>query len=64
MIKFRFSNFFLMLVFRKFDVKPQKIFHVSVMPCFDKKLEAARPHSENLAEYREVDCVLSTGTSY
>ncbi|EFO22045.1 cytosolic Fe-S cluster assembly factor [Loa loa] len=46
---------------RKFDVKPEKIFHASVMPCFDKKLEAARSHSGNYSDCREVDCVLSTG---
>uniref|UniRef100_A0A8R1Y6H0 Fe_hyd_lg_C domain-containing protein n=1 Tax=Onchocerca volvulus TaxID=6282 RepID=A0A8R1Y6H0_ONCVO len=46
---------------RKLDVRPEKIFHASVMPCFDKKLEAARSHSGNHSYYREVDCVLSTG---
>ncbi|VDN03315.1 unnamed protein product [Thelazia callipaeda] len=44
---------------RKFDLKPEKIFHTAVMPCFDKKLEAARPHPLKF-QYREVDCVLST----
>ncbi|MCP9258793.1 putative cytosolic Fe-S cluster assembly factor oxy-4 [Dirofilaria immitis] len=46
---------------RKLNVRPEKIFHASVMPCFDKKLEAARSHSGNYSYYREVDCVLSTG---
>ncbi|KAL4002120.1 Iron only hydrogenase large subunit C-terminal domain family protein [Acanthocheilonema viteae] len=46
---------------RKFNVRPEKIFHASVMPCFDKKLEAARSNSGNHFDWREVDCVLSTG---
>ncbi|VDK81332.1 unnamed protein product [Litomosoides sigmodontis] len=46
---------------RKFDIKPEKIFHASVMPCFDKKLEAARSVSNDNSHCREVDCVLSTG---
>lgn len=27
---------------RKFDISPDRIWHVAVMPCFDKKLEASR----------------------
>uniref|UniRef100_A0A0R3RKG9 Fe_hyd_lg_C domain-containing protein n=1 Tax=Elaeophora elaphi TaxID=1147741 RepID=A0A0R3RKG9_9BILA len=46
---------------RKFDVRPEEIFHASVMPCFDKKLEAARSNLEGHPDCREVDCVLSTG---
>lgn len=36
------------------------VYHVSVMPCYDKKLEASR---EDFASdgVREVDCVLTTG---
>ena len=41
---------------------PKGVFHAAVMPCFDKKLEAAR---EDLAIAGEgipdVDCVLTTG---
>ncbi|KAF0986898.1 hypothetical protein HZS_5947 [Henneguya salminicola] len=42
---------------------PDQIFHVSIMPCFDRKLEAYRPdlvvnHSGKVL--REVDHVLST----
>ena len=29
-------------VFRIFAAKDKDIYHVTVMPCFDKKLEAAR----------------------
>ncbi|GAB1300726.1 Cytosolic iron-sulfur assembly component 3 [Apodemus speciosus] len=43
---------------------PDKIYHVTVMPCYDKKLEASRPDFFN-QEYqiRDVDCVLTTGCS-
>ncbi|KAK9978332.1 hypothetical protein ABG768_020087 [Culter alburnus] len=43
-------------------ISPQKIYHVTVMPCYDKKLEASRPDfylSEH--ETREVDCVITSG---
>uniref|UniRef100_A0A671MR61 Iron hydrogenase small subunit domain-containing protein n=1 Tax=Sinocyclocheilus anshuiensis TaxID=1608454 RepID=A0A671MR61_9TELE len=34
-------------------VSPQQIYHVTVMPCYDKKLET-----------REVDCVITSGDTY
>lgn len=39
-----------------------RIYHVTVMPCYDKKLEASRPDFFN-QEYqtRDVDCVITTG---
>lgn len=42
--------------------RPNAIYHVAVMPCYDKKLEASRPDFF-LDEFdtREVDCVLTTG---
>ncbi|CAK6964786.1 cytosolic Fe-S cluster assembly factor narfl [Scomber scombrus] len=41
---------------------PQQIYHVAVMPCPDKKLEASRPDFYlNKPETREVDCVLTSG---
>ncbi|KAF3700223.1 Cytosolic Fe-S cluster assembly factor NARFL Iron-only hydrogenase-like protein 1 [Channa argus] len=41
---------------------PQQIYHVAVMPCFDKKLEASRSDFYlNKAETREVDCVITSG---
>lgn len=46
-------------------IEPQKIYHVTVMPCYDKKLEASRPDfylSE--AETREVDCVITSGKGH
>ncbi|KFP84801.1 Cytosolic Fe-S cluster assembly factor NARFL, partial [Apaloderma vittatum] len=41
---------------------PDQIYHVTVMPCYDKKLEASRPDFFN-QEYqtRDVDCVITTG---
>lgn len=40
---------------------PNQIYHVSIMPCYDKKLEASRPDFFLEAyETREVDCVLTT----
>ncbi|XP_012673808.1 cytosolic Fe-S cluster assembly factor narfl isoform X1 [Clupea harengus] len=41
---------------------PQRIYHVTVMPCYDKKLEASRPDFYlDEAETREVDCVITSG---
>ncbi|KAK2097204.1 Cytosolic iron-sulfur assembly component 3 [Saguinus oedipus] len=42
-------------------VTPDKVYHVTVMPCYDKKLEASRPDFFNQAhQTRDVDCVLTT----
>lgn len=47
------------------SLPPERIYHVSVMPCFDKKLEAARDDFFNASAgsegTRDVDCVLSAG---
>ncbi|XP_026859146.2 cytosolic Fe-S cluster assembly factor narfl isoform X1 [Electrophorus electricus] len=43
-------------------LEPQKIYHVTVMPCYDKKLEASRPDFYlRESETREVDCVITSG---
>jgi len=44
---------------RRRGVSADKVWHLSVMPCFDKKLEASR---EDFAEkgVRDVDCVITT----
>ncbi|KAK3250959.1 hypothetical protein CYMTET_39687 [Cymbomonas tetramitiformis] len=52
------------------NLRPQDIYHVSVMPCFDKKLEASRDDflapaasgasGEAPADVPEVDCVITT----
>ncbi|XP_069840171.1 cytosolic iron-sulfur assembly component 3 [Dendropsophus ebraccatus] len=44
------------------NLKPNQIYHVTVMPCYDKKLEASRPDFFNQEyETRDVDCVITTG---
>ncbi|KAK4050679.1 Cytosolic Fe-S cluster assembly factor nar1 [Microbotryomycetes sp. JL201] len=50
------------------DLRPDQIYHVTVMPCYDKKLEASRPDfatpyagTSSSDPIRDVDCVLTTG---
>lgn len=46
-------------------LSPDKIYHMLVAPCFDKKLEAVREDFYNsLLEARDVDCVLTSGLFY
>lgn len=40
-------------------VPREKIYHVAVMPCFDKKLEAARPEADESLLGPDVDCVIT-----
>ncbi|KAG6844564.1 hypothetical protein H0H87_005906 [Tephrocybe sp. NHM501043] len=41
---------------------PNEIYHVTVMPCYDKKLEASRSDFYNdIYATRDVDCVITTG---
>ena len=41
---------------------PDSIYHVTVMPCFDKKLEASRSDFySDLYSTRDVDCVITAG---
>ncbi|KAG6866350.1 hypothetical protein C0991_005271 [Blastosporella zonata] len=41
---------------------PSEIYHVTVMPCYDKKLEASRTDFYNdVYATRDVDCVITTG---
>ncbi|NXN97243.1 NARFL factor, partial [Rhinopomastus cyanomelas] len=43
-------------------VSPAQIYHVTVMPCYDKKLEASRPDFFSQEhQTRDVDCVITTG---
>ncbi|XP_044035274.1 nuclear prelamin A recognition factor isoform X2 [Siniperca chuatsi] len=43
-------------------LSPEKVYHVLVAPCFDKKLEAIREEFySSLLETRDVDCVLTSG---
>ncbi|KAI7691165.1 Putative cytosolic Fe-S cluster assembly factor [Sarcoptes scabiei] len=41
------------------SVPIEKIYHVSLMPCFDKKLEASRVQNRISNAIAEVDCVLT-----
>ncbi|KAM6964089.1 nuclear prelamin A recognition factor isoform 1-T1 [Tautogolabrus adspersus] len=46
-------------------LSPEKVYHMLVAPCFDKKLEAVREEFYNsLLETRDVDCVLTSGEIY
>ncbi|XP_017271574.1 nuclear prelamin A recognition factor [Kryptolebias marmoratus] len=46
-------------------LSPEKLYHVVVAPCFDKKLEAVREEFYNsLMETRDVDCVLTSREIY
>ncbi|KAJ1978428.1 Cytosolic Fe-S cluster assembly factor nar1 [Dimargaris xerosporica] len=43
-------------------VSPHQIYHLCVMPCYDKKLEASRPDFVVAnSDAKEVDCVISAG---
>ena len=56
---------------QRLNIRPDQIWHVSIMPCFDKKLEASReeltdiqwrPSSSEIptiAPVRDVDCVIT-----
>ncbi|TVU45016.1 hypothetical protein EJB05_04485 [Eragrostis curvula] len=51
-------------VVQKLGIKPYNVYHVTVMPCYDKKLEAVRDDfifSVDDKEVTEVDSVLTTG---
>lgn len=46
---------------KQLGLKPNQIYHISVMPCYDKKLEASRPDFfDEVYQTRDVDCVLTT----
>jgi iron only hydrogenase large subunit-like protein len=60
------------LLSKKLGIPPSQVFHLAVMPCFDKKLEASRAeltdtywatHDENAKlmpdSTRDVDCVIT-----
>lgn len=45
--------------------RPDDIYHVTIMPCYDKKLEASREDFYNdIYRTRDVDCVISTSMFY
>ncbi|MEQ2237529.1 hypothetical protein ILYODFUR_023979, partial [Ilyodon furcidens] len=46
-------------------LSPEKVYHMVVAPCFDKKLEAVREEFYNsLMDTRDVDCVLTSKEIY
>jgi iron only hydrogenase large subunit-like protein len=53
---------------KRLGISPDRIWHVAVMPCFDKKLEASREeltdvywdNSSERAGVRDVDCVITS----
>lgn len=49
------------LLAQKLGSTADKIYHVTVMPCYDKKLEASREDFFNdVLESRDVDCVITS----
>ena len=47
--------------YNNFLYRPDDIYHVTIMPCYDKKLEASREDFYNdIYRTRDVDCVIST----
>ena len=54
---------------QRYNVSPSQIWHLAIMPCFDKKLEASRGeltssawlpnHDSSQAPVRDVDCVIT-----
>lgn len=46
----------------KLNVAGSRIYHVTVMPCYDKKLESSRQDFfSEINESRDVDCVITSG---
>jgi iron only hydrogenase large subunit-like protein len=53
---------------RKLGISPDRIWHVAIMPCFDKKLEASREEltdaawngTDGVRGVRDVDCVITS----
>ncbi|XP_069056396.1 nuclear prelamin A recognition factor isoform X2 [Pleurodeles waltl] len=47
---------------RQHSLSPDKIFHIIVAPCYDRKLEALRDdYFDALYNVQDVDCVLTSG---
>jgi iron only hydrogenase large subunit-like protein len=55
---------------RRYNISPSQIWHLAIMPCFDKKLEASRSeltssawlpddHDASQTPVRDVDCVIT-----
>ncbi|KAJ1936035.1 Cytosolic Fe-S cluster assembly factor nar1 [Kickxella alabastrina] len=47
---------------KKLSITPDRIYHVAIMMCYDKKLEASRDDFYNdIYKTRDIDCVVTTG---
>lgn len=47
------------------NLSPDQVYHVTLMPCYDKKLEASREDFYNkLKETRDVDCVITSSKQF
>ena len=56
------GSFFKQHISAQMGTTAEKVFHVSIMPCFDKKLEASRQDFyDEVLRTRDVDYVLTTG---
>ena len=51
---------------KRYGIPPEKVWHMAIMPCFDKKLEASRAeltshtwHGQDGDMVRDVDCVIT-----
>ncbi|KAF2131625.1 LET1-like protein [Dothidotthia symphoricarpi CBS 119687] len=53
---------------QRYNISPSQIWHLAIMPCFDKKLEASRseltssawlPNNSSQDPVRDVDCVIT-----
>eukprot|EP00092_Neocalanus_flemingeri_P012616 GFUD01013597.1.p1 GENE.GFUD01013597.1~~GFUD01013597.1.p1 ORF type:complete len:482 (+),score=176.67 GFUD01013597.1:38-1483(+) len=45
----------------RLGVEQSRVYHVTVMPCFDKKLEASREDfMDEISNMKDVDCVITT----
>lgn len=43
-------------------LNPEQIYHVTLMPCYDKKLEATRnDFCNDQTQVKDVDCVITSG---
>lgn len=53
------GNLVKQLISRESGIDAKRIYHLSIMPCFDKKLEASRPSFALQDGAREVDLVIT-----
>ncbi|KAM9994703.1 hypothetical protein ACTFIY_000903 [Dictyostelium cf. discoideum] len=61
LVKYYFTEKILNNTNNNNKIKPSNIYHVTIMPCYDKKLEASRNDFYNdIFKTKDVDCVLST----